>query len=482
MAARRAPSGITRPAHEVLGGRVPRLLPSINVALKSTYASEEKGAEIEEALDVLDKLVDRVKVLYEQYFMGIQKQAPAHLHNDAERRIRDLAQMNIRNTALRYRLATIQQKYGAYNTYWKRTLREIEAGRYIRNLQKVRRQAQLTGEEIPEEILAKMPKRMREAVVRDRAQALAKAAREGMLPDGAGFDDDLGVPDDTQPELRFPAVREALAPGGAHRLDDGLGDGPGDIADMLTALADEALAAVESRSPAPAAPRSVGPTRPAGKPGAAARRAPASDTIPSPPPELEPDVAPAAAPRATPPAVADRAGAPPLRPPVPTGPPPVRPGPPTAAPPLRPPVPTGPPPVRPVQATMPPSTGRATPPTGTPPVRATPAQGSAPPRPQPASGAAWKPAPAGSGAGASAPRTGPSPIPGMSEADTRALYARYIKARQVVGEKTDPMSYDKLVRTLSSQAPKILEQHKAAGVEFNVVIKDNKVVLKAKPK
>ncbi|MCL4224199.1 MAG: hypothetical protein KJZ91_06935 [Myxococcales bacterium] len=454
------------------------------MALKSTYASEEKGAEIEEALDVLDKLVDRVKVLYEQYFMGIQKQAPAHLHNDAERRIRDLAQMNIRNTALRYRLATIQQKYGAYNTYWKRTLREIEAGRYIRNLQKVRRQAQLTGEEIPEEILAKMPKRMREAVVRDRAQALAKAAREGMLPDGAGFDDDLGVPDDTQPELRFPAVREALAPGGAHRLDDGLGDGPGDIADMLTALADEALAAVESRSPAPAAPRSAGPTRPAGKPGAAARRAPASDTIPSPPPELEPDVAPAAAPRATPSAVADRAGAPPLRPPVPTGPPPVRPGPPTGAPPLRPPVPTGPPPVRPVQATMPPPspTGRATPPTGTPPVRATPAQGSATPRPQGASGAAWKPAPAGGGAGASPPRTGPSPIPGMSEADTRALYARYIKARQVVGEKTDPMSYDKLVRTLSSQAPKILEQHKAAGVEFNVVIKDNKVVLKAKPK
>lgn len=70
----------------------------------------------------------------------------------------------------------------------------------------------------------------------------------------------------------------------------------------------------------------------------------------------------------------------------------------------------------------------------------------------------------------------------MSEADTRTLYAKYIKAREVVGEKTDPMSYDKLLRTLSSQAPKILEQHKASGVEFNVVIKDNKVVLKAKPK
>ena len=57
------------------------------MALKSSLSSEEKTAEIEEALDALDKLVDRLKVMYEQYFMGIQKQAPAHLHTDAERRI-----------------------------------------------------------------------------------------------------------------------------------------------------------------------------------------------------------------------------------------------------------------------------------------------------------------------------------------------------------------------------------------------------------
>lgn len=93
--------------------------------------------------------------------------------------------------------------------------------------------------------------------------------------------------------------------------------------------------------------------------------------------------------------------------------------------------------------------------------------------------------PAAPAAAASSPPgrpVAPSPIPGMSEADTRTLYAKYVKAREVVGDRSDPMSYDKLVRTLSSQAPRILEQHKASGLEFNVVIKDNKVVLKAKPK
>lgn len=336
------------------------------MALKSTLSSEEKTAEIEEALDHVDKLLDRVKVLYEQYFMGIQKQAPAHLHNDAERRIRELTQMNIRNTALRYRFATISQKFGAYNTYWKRTLREIEAGRYMRNLNKVRRQAQLTGEAIPEEIFAKMPKRMQEAVARDREQALAEAARQGrlkhdtipaplppeMLPPEAFADVTGALDGDTQQDQpRFvapppPPPRPRPKPGQPVRIDDPFADG-GDVSSALADLADEALAAVE------------------------------------------------------------RPVAPPPRPPPPKAPPP-------------------------------------------------------------------KPA--------FVQPTRPSPIPGMSEADTRALYARYVKAREVVGDRTDPMSYDKLLKTLSSQAPRIIEQHKAKGVEFNVVIKDNKVVLKAKPK
>ena len=70
----------------------------------------------------------------------------------------------------------------------------------------------------------------------------------------------------------------------------------------------------------------------------------------------------------------------------------------------------------------------------------------------------------------------------MTEADTRSLYAKFVKARQLVGEKNDDMTYDKLVRTLRQQGSKIMAQYKAKGVEFGVVIKNNKVVLKAKPK
>jgi hypothetical protein len=74
------------------------------------------------------------------------------------------------------------------------------------------------------------------------------------------------------------------------------------------------------------------------------------------------------------------------------------------------------------------------------------------------------------------------PPPGMSDSDTRALYQRYLKARELCGESNDGVTYDRMLRTLRSQSSKIMTDHKASGVEFGVVIKDNKVILKAKPK
>src|SRR6476469_6706452 len=141
--------------------------------------------ELEELLDTVDKTLERLKTLYEQYFLGIQKQAPAFIHNDVERKLRDLTQLNIRNTGLRYRLATLQQKFGSYNSYWRRTLRQIENGTYGRNLAKIGREAARNGADIPEEILAAMPKRMREQVLRDRDQAIAVATRRQMIEGGA---------------------------------------------------------------------------------------------------------------------------------------------------------------------------------------------------------------------------------------------------------------------------------------------------------
>jgi hypothetical protein len=75
-----------------------------------------------------------------------------------------------------------------------------------------------------------------------------------------------------------------------------------------------------------------------------------------------------------------------------------------------------------------------------------------------------------------------APPPGMSNADVNALYAKYVKAKEILGEEAGPGAYGKLLKTINAQAPKIMEQYNAKGVDFSVVVKDNQVIIRAKPK
>jgi hypothetical protein len=345
------------------------------VASKSAQQEPEKAEVIEEALDELDQSLDRLKVLYEQYFLGIQKQPPQFVHTEVERKLRELAQLQIRNTALRYRFVTLQQKFGSYNTYWRRTLREIEAGRYHRSLSKITRQAAVTGAEIPHEILAAMPRRMREQVRRDREAALAIQRRRA------------GVREDAEPSLQ--TIEDEVDPifargpaGRVHVLDEA--DPELDLEAFLRAV------------------------------------------------EADVDGA---------------AGAPPAKP---AKPPPI-----PAAARLTPPMGTSiPPPI--------PAAARQTPSTGTPIL---------PSSRQP------PPPPAGPPTGS--PRR---PPPGMTEADVNALYASYVKAKERIGQAPGPGAFGKLMQTIHAQAPKIMERYRAKGVDFSVVVQDDQVIIRAKPK
>ena len=97
--------------------------------------------------------IERVKVLYEQYFMGIEKIEPQVARKDIARNMLVLQQQYIRNTGLRFRFNTMLQKWNIYVTYWNRILREIENGTYTRHIQKAARRAQTEGRELPRELL-----------------------------------------------------------------------------------------------------------------------------------------------------------------------------------------------------------------------------------------------------------------------------------------------------------------------------------------
>ncbi len=510
--------------------------------------SGQEAASVEhvgELLDAVDKTLDRLKTLYEQYFLGIQKQAPAFIHSDVERKLRDLTQLNIRNTGLRYRLATLQQKFGSYNSYWRRTLRQIENGTYLRNLAKIGREAARNGTEIPEEILAAMPKRMREQVLRDRDQALATAKRRKQLEDETL----LALADD---ETKKPTKTAT----GAHIIEDE----DIDFNELFSAFEDDAPKLDRQKQPTrppagrrspttrPPLPRMPVPATKPPAPSASPAKPSASDT-PPPPSATTPSSGDASTPVARvalkqqvvtasprpgsqPPNPAVQATGPIPRPtaatptqaiprPVghaPTGPTQAVPRPPgvsqtgptqavprpVGASPSGPtqgvPRPVGQTPSAPQTGPIPrPQTGPV--PTTQPVPRVAPSQQSRPVPVVPGSAAQTGPVAVESMSGPfpriPTEKSGPTsqrtqsipkpaaplkPPPGMTEADVNALHAKYVKAKQMIGEKVDPGSRDKLLRTIHQTAPKIMQQYKASGVDFSVVVKDNQVVIKAKPK
>ena len=97
--------------------------------------------ELEIAIEELELRVERLRSLYEQYFMGIEKIPPSVVHKDVDRRIYTLRREQIRNTAKRFKLQTTIQRYNTFQQYWQRILREIENGTYKRHVLRAERSA-----------------------------------------------------------------------------------------------------------------------------------------------------------------------------------------------------------------------------------------------------------------------------------------------------------------------------------------------------
>ena len=95
---------------------------------------EGSEADIDFELEELETRLERLRALYEQYFLGIEKIEPAVARKDVDRRIWTLRRAKFRNTAKRFKLQTIVMRYNTFQQYWQRICREIENGTYKRHL------------------------------------------------------------------------------------------------------------------------------------------------------------------------------------------------------------------------------------------------------------------------------------------------------------------------------------------------------------
>jgi hypothetical protein len=92
--------------------------------------------EVETLVEELEVRVERLRALYDQYFMGIEKLEPAVARKDVERRLYVLRRISIRNTSLRFRFQNALLRYNTYQTYWMRICRQIEEGTYKRDVRR----------------------------------------------------------------------------------------------------------------------------------------------------------------------------------------------------------------------------------------------------------------------------------------------------------------------------------------------------------
>ncbi len=86
----------------------------------------------------LELRLDRLRASYEAYFMGYEKLEPGVQRKEVDRRLNVLRKENFRNTAIRFRLNVLFQKYSTYQNYWQRICRQIEEGTYKRHVAKAR--------------------------------------------------------------------------------------------------------------------------------------------------------------------------------------------------------------------------------------------------------------------------------------------------------------------------------------------------------
>jgi len=442
-----------------------------------------ENAELDVALEELETRLERLRALYEQYFMGIERIEPAIPRKDIDRRIYVLRREKIRNTAKRFKLQTIISRYNTFQQYWQRICREIENGTYKRHVIKAERIA-------PGQILT--------IAARKR---LGRAALEAMDTDAAS---ESAPPSSGAPSVRpsappssppLPSVRPAAPAATQQRLAPPPKPvpppkpGPRPLAPANAPASPNANA---NAPPAPARAPAAAPPPPARAPNQppAATAAPPTPAPPAAPARRAPSVRPPfesldldmdflgdwdpgkaakrpaqgparpfgkplSQPMNTPPtpgsATAPRAAAPKPAPPTP---------PPPRAPSAPPPKPVTIPP-RPAPVTKPLTAEPAPPPAAARPL--------APiiPGTTPAKPAVPKP-----------PAQPAAPAAGSGVDDrVRELHARLVEAKRQTQDSA-AVSMEGLAKSMKATEAKLREQHKNRKIDFDVVIKDGKAVLK----
>ncbi len=66
----------------------------------------------------------------------------------------------------------------------------------------------------------------------------------------------------------------------------------------------------------------------------------------------------------------------------------------------------------------------------------------------------------------------------VSDARLREVYAKFVDSKRQCNESTADVTYDALARNLNETANKLLTKHAGRKVDFDVIVRDGKTVIK----
>jgi len=107
-------------------------------AKASAAAAAASWAEVSQAVDSVEALFHALRGQYEQFFLGMEKRPPVKAQEQFRKRIAALKTIPSRNSALSFRIQTLQATAATYERLWARTLQEMEDGTYRRDVFKAR--------------------------------------------------------------------------------------------------------------------------------------------------------------------------------------------------------------------------------------------------------------------------------------------------------------------------------------------------------
>src|SRR5215470_9746425 len=103
-------------------------------AKASAAAASASWAEVSQEVDSVEAQLHALRGQYEQYFLGMEKRPPVKAHELFKKRLAALKTVPSRNSALSFRIQSLQATTATYERLWSRTLQEMENGTYRRDV------------------------------------------------------------------------------------------------------------------------------------------------------------------------------------------------------------------------------------------------------------------------------------------------------------------------------------------------------------